>query len=189
MLPYCELHCKTNFSFLRGASHADELVARAVELEYHALAVTDLNSLAGIVKAHAAAKASGLKLLVGAEITPVDAPAVVLWVTDRPAYGRLCRLLTVGRRRAPKGACAICFADIAQYADGLIAGLIPGDNFDPRNCILIEICLAPTLISWPNSCWDLTTITGRRKSDSCRVTQACPSRLPEMSTTMSLRAS
>ena len=69
-MPYAELHAKTNFSFLEGASHPDELVGRAAELGYAALAVTDRNSLAGVVRAHQAAKEAGLKLLVGAEITP-----------------------------------------------------------------------------------------------------------------------
>src|SRR5271156_959882 len=85
--PYAELHCKTNFCFLEGASHPDELVQRAAELRIRALAITDLNSLAGVVRAHIAAKEVGLKLLIGAEITPVDAPPVVLLVTDRAAYG------------------------------------------------------------------------------------------------------
>ena len=87
---YAELHCKTNFSFLQGASHPEELVQRAAELGYAALAITDVNSLAGVVRAHAAAKDAGLKLIIGAEITPCDAPPVVLWATDRAAYGRLC---------------------------------------------------------------------------------------------------
>src|SRR5712692_8875111 len=82
---YAELHCKTNFSFLEGASHADELVKRAAELGYAALAVTDRNSLAGVVHAHAAAKSAGLKLLIGAEITPEDAPPVLLYAADRNA--------------------------------------------------------------------------------------------------------
>src|ERR1700684_2087119 len=92
--PYAELHCKTNFCFLEGASHPDELVQRAAELRLPALAITDLNSVAGVVRAHVAAKESGLKLLVGAEITPVDAPPVVLLATDRAAYGRLSQLIT-----------------------------------------------------------------------------------------------
>ena len=74
---YAELHCKTNFSFLEGASHADELANRAAELGYQALAVTDRNSLAGIVRAHAAAKGCGLKLIVGAEVHLEDAPPVL----------------------------------------------------------------------------------------------------------------
>jgi error-prone DNA polymerase len=122
---YAELHCKTNFSFLTGASHAEELALRAKELGYHALAVTDENSLAGVVRAHSAAKECGLKLLIGAELHPVDAPAVVVWATDRIAYGRLSRLLTVGRRRAKKGECSLTFVDIAGHAEGLIAGVLP----------------------------------------------------------------
>src|SRR5580700_9052581 len=106
-IPYAELHCCTNFSFLEGASHPDELVNRAAELGYTALAITDRNSLAGVVRAHVAARTLGLKLLIGAEITPSDAPPVVVWAMDRAGYGRLSRLLTVGRRAAPKGECSL----------------------------------------------------------------------------------
>jgi len=125
---YAEFHCKTNFSFLQGASHPDELVERAAELGYEALAVTDVNSVAGVVRAHAAAKETGLKLIVGAEITPDDAPPVVLWATDRAAYGRLARLITQGRRRAEKGECALTWNDIAEHAKGLMAGVLPGEE-------------------------------------------------------------
>jgi error-prone DNA polymerase len=121
---YAELHCKTNFSFLEGASHAGELVEQAKLLEYQALAVTDRNSLAGAVRAHISAKEAGLQLVIGAEITPTDAPPVVLWATDRPSYGRLCRLLTRGRRSAPKGQCALKLDDIAEFAEGLVAGVL-----------------------------------------------------------------
>ncbi len=122
-MSYAELHAKTNFSFLEGASHPEELVERAAELGYAALAITDRNSLAGVVRAHGAAKDAGLKLLVGAEITPEDAPPVVLWATDRAAYGRLARLITVGRRRAEKGNCRLRLDDVAQHAEGLLAGV------------------------------------------------------------------
>src|SRR5688572_11692217 len=108
-----------------GASHAEELALRAKELGYHGLAVTDLNSLAGVVRANIVAKEQGLKLLIGAELTPADASAVVVWATDRKAYGRLSRLLTVGRRRAEKGECALTLDDIAAYSDGLIGGVLP----------------------------------------------------------------
>src|SRR6516225_5014020 len=97
-LPYAELHCRTNFSFLEGASHPDELIARAAELGYAALAITDQNSLAGVVRAHVAAKEAGLKLVIGAAVTPQDAPPVLLWVSDRAAYSQLTLLLTKGRR-------------------------------------------------------------------------------------------
>jgi len=127
--PYAELHAKSNFSFLEGASHPDELVRRAAELGYAALAITDRNSLAGVVRAHGAAKDLGLKLLVGAEVTPEDAPPMVLLATDRAAYGRLARLITRGRRRAEKGECRLSFEDVAEHAEGLIAGVgLQGGN-------------------------------------------------------------
>ncbi|TMQ34293.1 MAG: error-prone DNA polymerase [Planctomycetota bacterium] len=122
---YVELHCQTNYSFLRGASHPDELVKRAAELGHTALAVTDHNSLAGAVRAHVAAKAIGLKLLVGAEITPEDALPVLLYATDRKAYGHLARLITRGRRSAEKGNCILHFRDLVQHAEGVLAVVLP----------------------------------------------------------------
>lgn len=122
---YSELHCKTNYSFLTGASHADELVERAIELGYHALAVTDENTLAGVVRAYAAARHTNLKLIIGAEIVVNDSLPVVLWATDRKSYGNLSRLITVGRRRAPKGECWLAFDDIANHHEGLLAGVLP----------------------------------------------------------------
>ena len=121
---YAELHCRTNFSFLEGGSHPDELVQTAKALGYRALAVTDRNSLAGVVRAHTAAKSAGLKLLIGAEIAPTDGPPVILLATDRAAYGRLCRLLTRGRRNAPKGECLLTFDDLAEHAEGLLACVV-----------------------------------------------------------------
>jgi error-prone DNA polymerase len=122
---YAELHVKTNFSFLEGASHPDELVQRAAELGYAALAVTDRQSLAGVIRAHVAAKEAGLKLLVGAEITPDDGLPLVLLPTDRASYGRLARLLTRGRLRAEKGHCRLAQSELAEAAEGLIACVIP----------------------------------------------------------------
>jgi error-prone DNA polymerase len=123
-LRYAELHCKTNFSFLRGASHPDELVAQAAQLGYSALAITDHNSLAGVVRAHVAAKEAGLKILIGAEITPEDAPTVLLYAPDAKAYGRLARLITQGRRAASKGESLLYLSDVANHADGLLAAAI-----------------------------------------------------------------
>ncbi len=118
---YAELCCKSNFSFLRGASHPEELAKTAASLGYAALAVTDRNTLAGVVRMHCAAKACELKLIVGAEMTPVDAPPVTLYATDRGAYGRLCRIITQGRLREKKGHCAVTLADIAERNEGLMA--------------------------------------------------------------------
>ena len=122
-IQYAELHCRTNYSFQEGASHADELAARAKELGYAALAVTDRNSLAGVVRAHVAAKEAGLRLLVGAEIVPEDGPAIVLLAMDREGYGRLSRLITTGRRRSEKGACRILLQDVAEASAGLLCGI------------------------------------------------------------------
>jgi error-prone DNA polymerase len=129
---YFELHCKTNFSFLEGASHPDELVAEAARLGYAGMAVTDRNSLAGAVRAHLAAKEAGLKLVIGAEITLMDAGPILLWAMDRGGYGRLCQLLTRGRLQAPKGECHLAFTDVAEHAQGLLIGVLaPRDGGSP----------------------------------------------------------
>ncbi len=122
-LPYAELHCRSNFSFLEGASHADELVERAAALGMQGISVTDRNSLAGVVRAHVAAKQAGLKLLIGAEITPSDAPPILLWVMNRAGYGRLCRLITRGRQQAPKGSCLLRLDDVIEFSADLLAGV------------------------------------------------------------------
>ena len=101
--PYAELQVTTNFSFLRGGSHGEELVAVAKALGLEALAVTDRNTLAGVVRAHIAAKEVGLKYIVGARLDLQDGPGLLVYPTDRAAYGRLSKLLTLGQRRAEKG--------------------------------------------------------------------------------------
>jgi len=113
----------TNFSFLHGASHPDELVIRAAQLGYAALAVTDRSSLAGIVRAHVAAKEASLKLLIGAAIFPVDACPLLLWAPNIAAYRQLSQLITMGRRAAPKGDCRLTFHDLASSSAGLLAGI------------------------------------------------------------------
>ncbi|QDS91018.1 Error-prone DNA polymerase [Rosistilla ulvae] len=123
-MQYAELHCKSNFSFLEGASHPAELADQAHRLGYRALAVTDRNSLAGVVRAHTAAKDVGLKLLIGAELHFTDATPVVVWATDRASYGRLCQLLSAGRLRAEKGECELHWQDLVDHQQGLLAGAI-----------------------------------------------------------------
>ena len=86
---YAELHCVSNFSFLRGASHPEELAARAAALGYTALAITDECSLAGVVRAHVAAKEHKLKFIIGAEFRVEAGPKIVLLATGRNAYGHL----------------------------------------------------------------------------------------------------
>src|SRR5512133_3433180 len=101
---YAELHCLSNFSFLRGASHPGELVARAHKLRYSALALTDVCSVAGVVRAHEAAREYGMKLIIVSEITLEDGLRLVLLATDRASYGRLTTLIPNGRMRMEKGA-------------------------------------------------------------------------------------
>jgi error-prone DNA polymerase len=115
---YAELHCLSNFTFLRGASRAEELVERAVRLGYAALAITDECSVAGAVRAHVAAKDHGLKLIVGAEFRLTDGLRCVLLAEDRAGYGRLCRLITRGRRAAPKGQYRLCRSDLEEILAG-----------------------------------------------------------------------
>ncbi|MFT5526491.1 MAG: error-prone DNA polymerase [Pirellulaceae bacterium] len=130
---YFELHCKSNFSFQQAASHAHELVGQAADLGYAGMAITDVNTLAGIVRAHGAAKDLQLKLVIGAEIQLADDSRVVLWAADRAAYGRLSRLITCGRRRVEKGECSLTFDDIAQHHEGLLAGVV-----DPEDPMLLH---------------------------------------------------
>ena len=122
---YAELHCKSNFSFLEGASHPDELVERAADLGYSAIALTDRESVAGVVRGHTPAKERQLQYIVGAEVHPIDTPPMVLWPTDRAAYGQLCRLLSRGRMRAEKGSCELAWSDVAEFSEGILAGLLP----------------------------------------------------------------
>ena len=130
MTRYAELDVTTNFSFLRGGSHAEELVATAKALGLAAIAVTDRNTLAGVVRAHLAAhEVGGIKFIVGARLDLDDAPSLLAYPTDRAAYGRLCRLLTLGQRRAEKGKCTLHLADVAAHADGLIFIALPPEDF------------------------------------------------------------
>ncbi|HNO79668.1 MAG TPA: error-prone DNA polymerase [Phycisphaerae bacterium] len=130
--PYAELCVTSNFTFLTGASHPDEFVCQAAQLGYHAIAITDHNSLAGIVRAHVAAKEVGIPLLVGCRLvfSEPDWLQVLAYPTDRQAYGRLCRLLTVGKRRAPKGQCFLTLDDLVEHNAGLLAVVLVPMGFD-----------------------------------------------------------
>jgi error-prone DNA polymerase len=123
MSGYAELQCATNFSFLRGASHAEELVTQAKHLGISALAITDRNTLAGVVRAHAAAKDMDLKMIVGAKLV-LDNASLLAYPTTRAAYGRLCRLLSLGQRRAAKSQCILTLDDVYDHAEGLIFALL-----------------------------------------------------------------
>ncbi len=125
MTRYAELQCASHFSFLRGASSAEELFATAAVLGIEALAITDWNSLAGIVRAHEAAKATGVRLIVGCRLQLTDGSEILVYPTDRSAYSRLCRLLSLGKGRAGKAKCDLTWDDLAAWSEGLIALMIP----------------------------------------------------------------
>jgi error-prone DNA polymerase len=125
MSDYAELHCLSNFSFLRGASHPQELVQRAHELGYRALAITDECSMAGVVRAHEAALAlpagATLQLIIGAEFHCKDGPALVLLAPEQRAYAQICGLITRARRRAPKGHYTLAATDLESGLDHCLA--------------------------------------------------------------------
>jgi error-prone DNA polymerase len=128
---YAELHCLSNFSFLRGASHPEELVERARALGYRALALTDECSLAGVVRAHQAAKECGLPLILGSEIR-LENCKLVLLATDRRSYGAISTLITTGRRRSKKGQYSLTRADVASLqGTGTLVLWIPGTDCSP----------------------------------------------------------
>jgi len=122
---YAELQVTTNFSFLLGASHPNELVLSAAALGHQAIAITDRNSFAGIVRAHHAAKEVGIRLVVGCRLDMRDGTSLLAYPEDRAAYGRLTRLLTLGKRRAPKGECHLDYADVVAHGEGLILVVLP----------------------------------------------------------------
>ncbi|WP_457584497.1 error-prone DNA polymerase [Ensifer canadensis] len=124
-MSYAELQVTTHFSFLRGASSADELFATAKVLGIKALGVVDRNSLAGIVRALEASRATGIRLVVGCRLDLVDGTSILTYPTNRVAYSRLTRLLTLGKARGGKANCILSFDDVALYAEGLIGILVP----------------------------------------------------------------
>jgi error-prone DNA polymerase len=125
---YAELHCLSHYSFLRGASAPDELVSRAATCRYHALAITDECSLAGVVKAHVAAKALGLKLIIGSEFTLTEGIRLVALTPNREAYGELSGLISRARRRAGKGSYTIHLRDVIFHLKRCLLILLPDDT-------------------------------------------------------------
>ena len=124
---YAELHVTTSFSFLRGASHPEELFAQAAALGIEALGIADWNSVAGIVRAWEASKATGIRLLAGARLQLQDGAVLLAYPTDKQAWSRLCRLLTLGKARAGKGGFILDWDDLAAGAEGLLLILVPNE--------------------------------------------------------------
>ncbi len=120
---YAELHALTNFSFLRGASQPEELMQQAAHLGYKALAITDECSVAGVVRAHLAARQCGLPLIVGAEFTCIDGLKFAALATDRQGYGALCRLISRARRGAVKGRYHLRREDLEDALDATLGSV------------------------------------------------------------------
>jgi len=128
---YAELQATTNFSFLRGASHAQELMLTGQALGLSAVGVTDRNSLAGVVRAWTAAKDLSIRALTGCRLDFMDGtPSLLCYPSDREAFARLTRLLTVGQRRAGKGECHLSWKDFLEHADGQLALIVPPVKLD-----------------------------------------------------------
>ncbi|MCM2440510.1 error-prone DNA polymerase [Agrobacterium vitis] len=127
---YAELQVTSHFSFLRGASSCEALFFQAAALGIEALAIVDRNSLAGIVRAHQAAKDSGVRLIVGCRLDLTDGTTLLVYPMDRAAYARLCRLLSLGKARGGKAKCILGWDDVLAYGDGLLAILVPDEADD-----------------------------------------------------------
>ena len=126
-MAYAELHCISNYSFLRGASHPEELVIHAARLGYSAIAITDECTMAGVVKAHVAAKEQGIKLIVGSEFQLDEEIQLILLAPNRVGYGQICNLITVARRRADKGEYRLAMRDLEFATDQCLAIWVPGE--------------------------------------------------------------
>lgn len=129
---YAELQATSNFTFLRGGSHPEELVEQAKIYGYDAIAIVDRNSLAGIVRAHLAAKKSNVKYIPACRLDLLDGHSLLAYPVDRDAYGRLSALLTVGNLRAEKGECHLYKSDVYEHQEGIIFVIVPPDELNTR---------------------------------------------------------
>ena len=147
--PFVELGLISCFSFLRGASDAVDLVTTARALGYDAMGIADANTMAGVVRIHAEAKALGLKPVIGCRIETVEGLAFLAYPADRAAYGRLCRLISAGRMSTldgewqDKGACEIDLALLAEHSEGVHLVLVPPEQLDAELTVAVESNVVP----------------------------------------------
>lgn len=196
---YAELHCLSNFTFLRGASHARELVERAAALNYHALAITDECSMAGIVRAHEAALEHDIKLIIGTEIHLEDGPSCVLLAPDHQGYSELCELITIGRRAAAKGTYHLTCDDLASLCSHSLALWLPGptpdpdqgawlvDQFGQRCWLAVESHLGPADLTHTRYLLNLARRLNMRAVAAGNAHMHCRSRRPLQDTLTAIR--
>lgn len=134
-LPYAELAASSNFSFLRGASHAEELVVQAAKLGLSGISIADRNSVAGVVRAHMAAKEADVPFAPGCRLVFTDGtPDILVWPQNRQGWANLCELLTTGKRRAPKGSCYLQLNDLLEWGAELIIAPVFPSKFEDKTC-------------------------------------------------------
>src|SRR5690349_15225855 len=150
---YVELGVTSLFSFLRGASDANELVTSALLLGYDAIGIADRNTLAGVVRMHTACTTIGLKPLIGCRLDLTDAPGLLAYPIDREGYGRLSRLLSLGKMRAKKGECELSLQDVAGHSDGIAFIAWPNDDLDDFERELPKLCGVLTSLRHVAASW------------------------------------
>src|SRR6476646_3997346 len=128
--PFVELGVSSPFSFLRGASDAIELVQTALPFGYDAIGIADRNTLAGVVRMHSACDIAGLRPLIGCRLDLIDAPSLLAYPIDREGYGRLSRLLSLGKMRADKGRCELSLPEVAMHQEGIAFIAWPEEDLD-----------------------------------------------------------
>lgn len=131
-MSYTELQVTSNFTFLRGASHPEELVEQAIIYGYKEIAITDRNTLAGVVRAYAAAKAKGIRVITGCRLDLIDGVSLLAYPTNSDAYAQLCTLLTKGNIRTQKGKCDLYKKDVYEHAKGMKFIVIPPATLNPQ---------------------------------------------------------
>ncbi len=163
MAGYVELQVTSNYSFLRGASHVEELLLQAKAMGFPAIAITDHDTLAGIARAHARAEEIGIRPIVGCRLALTDALPMLAYPLDRAGYARLCRLLTLGKGRTGKGGCALSWNDLVALGEGLLLVLLP-DAPDDR----LALELGRMRAGFPGRCY-LSLTLRRRPGDAVRL--------------------